>query len=331
MTWCLADPADGYYIKQDPFGRGGDFITAPEVSQLFGELIGGWLADAWRRIGAPSPVNLVEAGPGRGTLMADILRVASHQPGFRDAVQVHLVEISPVLRTVQQETLENCTANKNWHDSLDSVPDGPVLLVANEFFDALPIRQYVAGASGWRERRIGLTDTGELTFSLGPGTLDLPKAPEGSIAEISPASLAVMERIADRIGRYGGAALVIDYGYSGPATGETLQAVRKHDYVGVLADPGDADLTAHVDFAALERACGDCDVTCHGPIGQGEFLLALGLLERAGQLGHGKDETVQKSVQAAVERLAGPDQMGELFKVMAVTSGQVIPLPFTTD
>jgi SAM-dependent MidA family methyltransferase len=331
MTWCLCDPADGYYIKQDPFGRGGDFTTAPEVSQLFGEMIGAWLVDAWRRIGSPSPVHLVELGPGRGTLMADILRVAERLPGICDGLHVHLVEISPVLRAAQQTSVQKWAARISWHDNLADVPDGPALFVANEFFDALPIRQFVAGATGWWERQIGLTDRRELAFSLGPGRLDLPPEPDGSIAEISPASQAVMEMIAERIGQHGGAALVIDYGYCGPATGETLQAVRNHEYVDVLASPGDADITAHVDFTALKAACGKSDVTCHGPIAQGDFLVALGLLERAGQLGSDKDETVRTSIRDAVERLAGADQMGQLFKVLAVTGERIVPQPFAAD
>ncbi len=332
MALCLSDPVDGYYVKQDPFGAGGDFITAPEISQVFGELVGGWLVDVWHRAGAPDPVNLVELGPGRGTLMSDILRVARLDQAFRSALRIHLVEISPVLQERQRETLQPTGVAIDWHGSLADIPAGPMLLVANEFFDALPIRQHVGCNGEWRERLIGRSEDGLLTFMPGPGLLEcaLP-ADDGAIIETSPASSAVMDEVAARIGARGAAALIIDYGYVGPTAGETLQAVRNHLHVDPLADPGEADLTAHVDFAALKAACAGADVRCHGPIAQGDFLLALGLLERAGQLGRNKDDAARQSIRAAVERLAGAEQMGELFKVFAVTGAGVDPLPFATD
>ncbi|HSM42584.1 MAG TPA: class I SAM-dependent methyltransferase [Afifellaceae bacterium] len=332
MALCLGDPEHGYYMKQDPFGRGGDFITAPEVSQLFGELVGAWLADAWHQIGRLSPVNLVELGPGRGTLMKDILRVAAVDREFLAALDVHLVEISPALRTRQRETLKDVQPTIHWHDSIAGIPEGPLLVVANEFFDALPVRQYVAHGGRWQERRIGLDTDGRLAFVPGPGTLRTDLKPvENAIVEISPASTAVMAGLAARLGEHGGAALIIDYGHTGPAIGETLQAVRGHRYADPLADPGDADLTGHVDFAALKAVCGGTGTHCHGPITQGDFLLGLGLLERAGRLGSGKDEATQQSIRDAVERLAGPDQMGRLFKVLAVTGVDIRPLPFPAD
>ena len=332
MTLCLSDPVDGYYVKQDPFGTGGDFITAPEISQLFGELIGGWLADVWQRIGAPDPVLLVEPGPGRGTLMSDILRVASLNPAFMNALQVHLVEISPILQDRQRERLREAGAAINWHGDLADVPAGPILLVANEFFDALPVRQYVGFQGRWQERLVGCSDDGRLTFMPGPGTPDTDfPAEDGAIFETSPASSAIVNEIANRIGDSGGAALIIDYGHVGPAVGETLQAVRDHRYVDPLASPGEADITAHVDFAALINACAGVDVRCHGPMAQGDFLLALGLLERAGQLGRDKDDATRQSIRDAVQRLAGPDQMGRLFKVLAITDPDIEPLPFATD
>jgi SAM-dependent MidA family methyltransferase len=264
--------------------------------------------------------------------MKDILRVAAIDRDFLAALEINLVETSPALRERQQETLQDLKRPVRWHDGIAGVPDGPVLVVANEFFDALPIRQYVGREDRWQERRIGLDAGGDLTFMLGPGTLQAELAPvENAIVEISPASTAIMAGLAARIGEHGGAALIIDYGHTGPAIGETLQAVRGHRHADPLADPGDADLTAHVDFAALKAACVGSGTHCHGPITQGDFLLKLGLLERAGRLGGGKNEATQQSIHDAVERLAGPEQMGRLFKVLAVTSGDIRPLPFAAD
>ena len=332
MTLCLSDPQDGYYIRQDPLGAAGDFITAPEVSQLFGELIGAWLADTWQRAGSPDPVHLVELGPGRGTLMSDILRVAAMRPTFRDALRVCLVEMSPALKARQETTLSASGIDIAWADRLDDLPPGPILVVANEFFDALPVHQYVRTGGTWQERLIRSTDEGGLSFTTGPTSLATPLAAEdGAILETCPVGEAILDEIAGRIGRNGGAALIIDYGYEGPAAGETLQAVHHHAFVDPLATPGEADLTAHVDFAALKKACVNHDVSCHGPITQGDFLLALGLLERAGQLGGDQDEKTRKAISDAVERLAGPDAMGQLFKVFAVTAPTISPLPFATD
>lgn len=332
MAICLGDPENGYYMKQDPLGRTGDFITAPEVSQLFGELIGAWLADTWRRAGAPSPVNLVEFGPGRGTLMNDILRVAAVDQSFLTALEIHLIETSPALRASQRATLATRERPIEWHDTLATVPGGPLLAVANEFFDALPIRQYVGRNGRWLERRIGLDSVGGLTFVAGVGSPPTDVAPvEGAVLEISPTSTAIMTDLASRVGASGGGALIIDYGHAEHSIGETLQAVRDHRYADPLACPGDADLTAHVDFAALEAACEGTGATCHGPMSQGEFLLNLGLLERAGRLGHLKDAATQQSIRDAVERLAGPEQMGSLFKVLAITGGNIGVLPFAAD
>jgi len=332
MALCLGDPEHGYYMKQDPFGRGGDFITAPEVSQLFGELVGAWLAHVWHQMDGLSPVKLVELGPGRGTLMKDILRVADVDREFLAALDIHLVETSPFLRKRQREILKDAQPPIHWHDSIADIPEGPLLVVANEFFDALPVRQYVGHGGRWQERRVGLDADGRLAFVPGPGTLRTDLEPvENAIVEVSPASTAVIAVLATRIGEHGGAALIVDYGHAESAIGETLQAVRGHHYVEPLVDPGDADLTAHVDFAALKAACGGTGTLCHGPITQGDFLLGLGLLERAGRLGSGKDESTQQSIRDAVERLAGPDQMGRLFKVLAVTGADIRPLPFAAD
>jgi SAM-dependent MidA family methyltransferase len=328
MAFCLGDPEHGYYTTRDPLGAGGDFVTAPEVSQMFGEIVGAWLVHAWRLIGAPSPVALAELGPGRGTLMADVLRVAARHPEFSAAVSLHMVETSPVLRRAQAEKLAAMAPKTHWHDSFARVPEGPVLLVANEFFDALPIRQFVRHGGIWCERVIGL-EVGELAFGIGPGRLASgPAAPDGAILEICPAADALMAEIAARIARDGGAALIVDYGHLESAPGETLQAVRGHAYADPLEAPGEADLTAHGDFAALARRARAEGAAVHGPITQGEFLVRLGLLERAGQLGARSDEAGRDALRQAVERMAGPDAMGTLFKAMAVTPPGVTPPPF---
>jgi SAM-dependent MidA family methyltransferase len=329
MAHCLTDAEHGYYVTRDPFGRAGDFVTTPEVSQMFGEIVGAWLVHAWELCGAPSLARLVEIGPGRGTMMADILRVAASAPGFRSALSVHLVETSPVLRRHQAETLARHDAR--WHASFAEVPEGPLLLVANEFFDALPIRQYVRVEGAWRERVVGL-DGDRLTFGIGPGQLEAgPQAPEGSVFELSAAAEALIAAIAARIAVQDGAALIIDYGHAESAAGDTLQAVKNHAYADPLDMPGEADLTAHVDFAALARRARVEGAAAHGPITQGEFLLKLGLLERAGRLGATADAATRESLRAAVDRLAKPDQMGTLFKVLAITRPGLVPLPFASS
>ncbi len=338
MAACLADPEHGYYMTAEPFGAAGDFITAPEVSQLFGELIGGWLVHLWRISGAPEAFHLVEIGPGRGTLMADILRVARLDQGFVTAARLHLVETSAKLRAVQAETLRDAPLQPSFAADLDDIPaDAPLLLVANEFFDALPIRQHVASPEGWRERMVGLDEAGELCFGLGPVSLapsDLPAsaqgAPLGSILETQPFSNAVAESIGARLADVGGGALIIDYGYEKPAPGDTLQALSRHAPVPVLERAGLADLTAHVNFEALAKALQLGGATIYGPLTQGDFLLRLGLLERAGQLGAGKSTDVQERIRGEVERLAGPEAMGHLFKVLAATAPGLRPPPFDT-
>jgi NADH dehydrogenase [ubiquinone] 1 alpha subcomplex assembly factor 7 len=327
MAHCLGDPEHGYYMTRDPFGAEGDFVTAPEVSQMFGEIVGAWLVHAWRLCGAPPLARLVELGPGRGTLMADILRVASLAPEFREALTVHLVETSPKLRARQAEAL--AAHECQWHDNLADVPAGPLLLVANEFFDALPIRQFIRIEGAWRERVVGLDAQGKLGFGVGPGLLgDGPPALEGAILELGPAADSWVAEIGHRIVEHGGAALVVDYGHAESAPGETLQAVRRHAYADPLAAPGEADLTAHVDFAALARRAVAEGAAVHGPVTQGEFLLGLGLRERAGKLGASADDATREAIRNAVERLAGPGGMGTLFKVLALTRPTIAPPPF---
>ncbi len=335
VAHCLADPHDGYYMRGDPFGKAGDFVTAPEVSQMFGELIGAWCLACWQSIGAPSAFHLVELGPGRGTLMADLLRMASIRPAFLDAASLHLVETSPSLRACQADTLARAPLAPQWHDHIDALPYGPLIVVANEFFDALPIRQYLRTEAGWRERVVGVDDSGGFAFGLGPGVLpdaDIPAdcraAPVGAVLETRPAATAIMTTLAGRIFEHGGAVLTVDYGHANTAVGDTLQAMRGHQFADPLADPGAADLTAHVDFAALARAAKAAGARPHPLLTQAEFLVRLGLIERAGRLGAGRDGTVQNDIRATVDRLAGPDEMGDLFKVLAVTRPDVTPEPF---
>jgi SAM-dependent MidA family methyltransferase len=328
MAHCLGDPEHGYYMTRDPLGAAGDFVTAPEVSQMFGEIVGAWLAHAWELAPAPR-IRLVELGPGRGTLMADVLRVAARHPHFCAAVSVHLVETSPVLRAKQAEVLARSGHEPVWHNRFAEVPDGPVLVVANEFFDALPIRQFIHSEGAWRERVVGLNAAGQLSFGIGPELLaEGPEAPEGAVLEVAPAGEALAGEIARRIAADGGAALIVDYGYATGGPGETLQAMRRHAFVDPLAAPGEADLTAHVNFATLARQAKAAGAAVHGPIAQGKFLLSLGLRERAERLGAAAAAPTRETLRASVERLAGAEGMGGLFKVLALTRPGVTPPPF---
>ncbi|HEX9647393.1 MAG TPA: SAM-dependent methyltransferase [Alphaproteobacteria bacterium] len=334
MAEALANPADGYYGGEAGgavIGARGDFVTAPEISQMFGELIGLWCAEMWRRMGAPDPVRLVELGPGRGTLMADALRAAATVPALRAALRIHLVETSPRLRARQAETLAGSGAD--WHDSLADAPDGPLLLVANEFFDALPIHQFTATAAGWRERLVGVAGDGRLALCAAPGAtpalalldrLGVEPVP-GAVAELCPAGIALAATIGARVAAERGAALIIDYG-AGGALGGSVQAVRAHRVVAPLAEPGAADLSAHVDFAALARAAREAGAAVHGPVAQGAFLRALGLEARAARLARRATPAQQAALAAACARLAGDDQMGALYKVLAIAH-PALPTP----
>ena len=301
-----------YYATRDPLGR--DFTTAPEISQVFGELIGLCLADSWNRAGRP-PVAYAELGPGRGTLAADALR-AMGRAGLNPPV--HLVEFSPVLRAAQAERLPQAA----WHATIDALPHQPLLLVANEFLDALPIRQIIRTGAGWRERLVASQDTlflpipGQeaLDALIPPGLAD---AAPGSILETSPAQVAAVRQIARRIVAQGGAALLIDYGYEGPAVGDTLQAIRGGKPANPFDAPGEADLTAHVDFGTLAEAARAEGATVHGPVEQGRFLHALGLDSRVSALARAHPERADELL-AQRNRLAAPDQMGSLFKVLAI-------------
>ncbi|BDV38321.1 class I SAM-dependent methyltransferase [Methylocystis bryophila] len=325
MTLCLQHPRYGYYMTHDPFGALGDFITAPEISQMFGEMIGLWLADAWSLCGAPQQARLVELGPGRGTLMTDVLRALRVAPGLSERLAVDLVETSPALRQVQRETLAGETIPIEWRDTLAEAPRGPLFLIANEFFDALPVRQFVRTAPGWRERVVGLNRERRLAFGLAPGVEpDLPlNAPLHAMIEISPVGQNVMAEIAQRIASDGGAALIIDYGYTKTTLGESLQAVSRHAYVDPLTTPGEADLTAHVDFAALARAARAEGAKVLGPTTQGRFLTQIGIERRAAALRGRANDRQKADIDSALHRLTGSgdprEVMGDLFKVMAVT------------
>jgi SAM-dependent MidA family methyltransferase len=335
MTLCLFDPESGYYTNREPFGVEGDFITAPEISQMFGELVGVWLQAAWDAVGRPMPVTVAEIGPGRGTLMKDVLRTLSRlDPGLATGADFAMIETSPRLAEIQKETLSNIDVGISWRDSVENLTPQPLLIVGNELFDAVPIRQYVRTGGKWRERAVGLDEAGGLIFVAGAGAPDpsllspeAESAPEGAISELSPARAALMEAIAEWIARHGGAGLFFDYGYATPALGDTLQALQKHQYDDGLAHPGEADLTAHVDFSALAAAAGNAGLDAQIMM-QGEFLLAMGLLERAGRLGANVDLATRERLSGEVERLAGPAQMGNLFKVLAITPrGTAVP-PF---
>jgi SAM-dependent MidA family methyltransferase len=333
MSLCLGHPTLGYYMTRDPFGRGGDFITAPEISQMFGELLGVWIAEAWVVAGGPAPARLVELGPGRGTLMSDVLRVARVAPPFLEAITVHLVETSPALRDIQRQTLANAVKPAEWSADVAHVPPGPAFILANEFFDALPVRHFVNTIGGWRERLVGLGSDGELTFGLADRAEEglTIAAREGAIIEICAAGQRLMAEIAARLVAEGGAMLVVDYGYAETSLGDSLQAVKGHAYADPLAEPGEADLTAHVDFAALARAAQAKGAKIHGPVTQGRFLEQLGIFRRAETLSRNATPRQRADIEAALERLAGAGdarrRMGELFKVMAVTHPAMPDLP----
>ncbi len=322
MSLALHDPQAGYYANRDPLGRSGDFITAPEISQMFGEMLGLWLAEAWEQQGRPKRPLLMELGPGRGTLMADMLRALKAAPDFRDGMDVMLVEASPNLRALQQEILKDSGMRTGWCNQFEAEAGRPLFLVANEFFDALPIRQYVKTPRGWCERMVTAAND-QLAFALAPMPAPpalIPEsragAPEGGVYETAPAAIALGEAIAGHIQANGGAALLVDYGYDPAGFGETLQAVAAHRFADPLAAPGEADLSAHVDFAALAEAGRRAGAGVHGPIGQGALLAALGIAARAASLA-ARHPAETPALQAALARLAGEGGMGHLFKALA--------------
>lgn len=334
MSLCLGHPRHGYYMNRDPFGAEGDFVTAPEVSQMFGEMIGLWLAELWRMMGAPGRLHLVELGPGRGTLMADVLRTAKIVPEFRSALEVHLVETSPELTAMQRDLLQVAELPMHWHTDTSTLPNAPLAVIANEFLDALPVEQFIKLSDGWHEWRVGV-DNDKLVFGASPTVLStlIKHLPTSVVAETTGAiferrDLSPIQDVTRKIAERGGAALFIDYGHVKSSAGNTLQAIGKHKFTNPLENPGEADLTAHVDFEALAAFGKKWNARIQGPVTQHLFLLRLGIELRARRLKQGKTAEVREQLDAALKRLIEPDPgMGELFKVMAFAHPSLPLLP----
>jgi SAM-dependent MidA family methyltransferase len=321
MELCLSHPRYGYYITRDPLGRGGDFTTAPEVSQMFGELLGIWVITCWQAMQCPSRMVLAELGPGRGTLMADVLRTLRRQPDLLSAAEVHLVETSPALRERQRTMLAGIGVAPTWHDRTDTLPEAPSIILANEFFDALPIQQFVRNASGWQERTIVVGDDGALRF-------DSPATP-GAIRERNPAAEAIVSTLAARLVARGGALLAIDYGYAHGGFGDTLQAMAGHRFADPLHAPGEADLTAHVDFQSLAHFAEAAGAKAFPILSQHTILKRLGIEARAEALSV-RNPSQTANIRSALRRLIGlePEGMGLLFKALCIASPGVEPYGF---
>jgi SAM-dependent MidA family methyltransferase len=335
MRLALTHPQHGYYITHDPIGAAGDFITAPEISQMFGELIGVWMVAVWQQMGSPENVRVIELGPGHGTLIIDALRAAKVAKDFQAAVVLHLVEISPRLKEQQQRRLETLGMPILWHTALSDVPAGPNIIVANEFVDALPVHQAIKQADGWHERVVDVSREGNLVLSAASDPLphfdatvprQFRESPAGSIYEWRPDSIAL--EIGRRV-RNEGAALIIDYGHARQGLGDTLQAVAGHSFSDPLRAPGQADLTAHVDFTALAQSAEIIGARVHGPVSQRDFLQRLGIEQRAAALKARATREKGEEIDRALSRLtaSGSDSMGELFKVLAITDPKLGPLP----
>jgi SAM-dependent MidA family methyltransferase len=327
MHLCLSHPQYGYYVSRDPLGREGDFTTSPEVSQMFGELLGLWAASVWRDMGSPPALQLIELGPGRGTMMADAMRALRVLPPLYQALSVHLVEINPVLRDKQRETLSGID-NVRWHTSIDAIPRGPSIILANEYIDVLPIHQMVKRETGWHERTVELDNDGNLVFGVAAEPTPhfdvlvpplVRAAPVGAIFEWRPD--ADIMQLATRLRDTGGAALIIDYGHVRSDAGDTFQAIARHSFADPLKNPGQADVTAHVDFQALMRAADNVGARVHGPVTQGEFLQRLGIEARANSLMAKASEQVAQGIAGAKNRLIGGGRggMGSMFKVLAIS------------
>jgi NADH dehydrogenase [ubiquinone] 1 alpha subcomplex assembly factor 7 len=339
MELCLMHPQHGYYVSRDPLGREGDFITAPEVSQMFGELLGLWAASVWRAMGQPPLMRLIELGPGRGTMMADALRALRVLPPLYQLLTIHMVEINPVLREKQRATLSG-VRNITWHDSIDDVLDGPAVILANEYFDVLPIHQVVRRETGWHERTVEIDDNDELVFGHAPDPTPrfevlLPPlvraAPAGAVFEWRPDSEVM--KIARRVREQDGAALIIDYGHLRSDAGDTFQAIARHSFTDPLQNPGQADVTAHVDFQALARASEDLGARVHGPVTQGDFLKRLGVEARAASLMAKASPESAAEVESALKRLtdSGRGGMGSMFKVLGISQPDLISLAGLSD
>jgi len=331
MAACLYEPRHGYYANAPRIGADGDFITAPEASQMFGELIGLWCVHEWDVLGRPDPMQLIELGPGNGALISDAWRAARIEPAFRSATQLHLIEISAALRARQAQALARFDVRPHWHERLDATLERPSLIIANEFLDCLPIRQFVRAEDGWRERLVGADEQDALAFGLSPHTLRpgdqvippaLHDAPEGAIAEFAPGLEAWVDLLAQRLKAAPGRALIIDY--AGDGQSDTLQAVRAHKKESPLAAPGEADLTARVDFVALKILARASGLQVAGPSPQGHFLNGLGLDARAFALSKAHPERAER-IAREVARLTAPDQMGTLFKALCLSSPNLPP------
>jgi SAM-dependent MidA family methyltransferase len=332
MQACIGDAEHGYWRRRDTIGAAGDFVTAPEISQIFGELIGLWCVVTWQQLGSPKPLRLIELGPGRGSLMRDALRAASKVPAFLEAVTVHLVEISSALREAQREMLATLPDRPaiTWHEAVGDVPDGAAIIIANEFLDALPIRQLVHVDGAWHERVVALDAQGALRFAHGENVAapaGAPAQPEpGAIIELREGEERLLAELAARTQAF--VALFIDYGPAAVTVGDTLQAVRRHGYVDPLAEPGAADLTAHVLFAGLADKARAAGLAADGAMTQAEFLGQLGIVERATRL-MAANPAKASQIEAGVQRLMAPTGMGQLFKVLAVRSRTLpAPVPF---
>ena len=343
MGLCLLDPKHGYYPTRDPLGSDGDFITAPEISQMFGEVLGLWAAQSWKDMGEPKQVHLVELGPGRGIMMSDMLRSAGLVPEFIKAANVHLIEASPALEAVQAKTLGDSPVPISWAPSLADIPDGPIIVIGNEYLDCLPIRQFIqtdrfAGSNGWHERLVTLEDEDQLAFGIAPEPISvlaqasLPSAQsearDQDLLEVCPASQQVLDILSTRFSQSPGRALFIDYGPEATEFGDSLQALKRHEKAGVFSDPGNTDLTARVDFGALCEFAASVDLPFTHPVPQREFLSKLGIEMRAAALARAKPDSKAK-IARQLERLTGETQMGELFKAICFQSpGLDLPLGF---
>ena len=338
MAEALFDPMAGFYATRDPLGADKDFITAPEISQMFGELTGLWAAEGWSLAGAPDPVRLIELGPGTGRMMSDMLRAARVLPGFVEAAEIVLVEASPALKMVQARTLAAALAPVRWVRRIEDAPAGPSLIVSNEFLDCLPIRQAVRHGGVWRERVVGLdpADPDRFVFGLGPAlsAADLAELPdvlreagEGALAELRPGDAPLVEAVAARLHAAPGYALFIDYGADRPELGDTLQALGAHRKVDPLDAPGTADLTAWAAFDRLGRLAQEAGLDVYGPMEQGAFLTGLGIEQRAAMLANGRSTEDRGRIARQLERLISPREMGCLFKAMAFSSPGLPPPP----
>ena len=339
MELCLSHPEHGYYMTRDPFGVAGDFTTAPEISQLFGEMIGAWLADLWIKMGSPTQLSLVECGPGRGTLMADIIRATKNVPGFHDAAKVYLMEMSPALKGIQKQKLE--AYDTIWIDDLGQLPALiPVLLVANEFLDALPVRQLTRSNDEWKERGVSIGAVDTLVFEemeAEPALLEtvpgrIARGRETGIFESSLTLNQFIKSVDILLKKQNGAALFVDYGHARSAIGETIQCVKMHEFAGLFDTPGSCDITAHVDFENIANIALADGLAVHGPVTQGRFLRALGIEHRAERLWSVANEAQKESISTGLKRLIDTEQMGSLFKVLAVCHDPLIrPEGFDED